>query len=222
MVQVPYGTVVVATAGTRANEEADGRAARSARTRDTIVDAYLELVDGGDPRPTARRIAEQAGVSLRSVYVRFEDRDGVAVAAAERQLERIAAIVEPVALDAPLSERLDAFVAQRSRVSEMVAPVRRAAEQEEPFSTELARLLGWARDRARDEVASVFARELSAFDRATRARRLDALDVVAGTTTWEALRRHRGLSPAAASRVMTEMLAALLGTDTPGTSDEED
>ena len=43
MVQVPYGAEVVATAGARASEEADGRAARSARTRDTIVDAYLEL-----------------------------------------------------------------------------------------------------------------------------------------------------------------------------------
>jgi len=206
--------VVVATAGARANEEADGRTARSARTRDTIVDAYLELVDGGDPRPTARRIAEQAGVSLRSVYVRFEDRDGVAVAAAERQMKRIAAIVQPVALDAPLAERLAAFVDQRARVCEMVAPVRRAAELEESFNAELARLLGWARDRARDEVASVFASELAGFDRATRARRLDALDVAAGTTTWEALRRHRGLSLSGAADVMTEMLGVLLATGT--------
>lgn len=204
--------MVAAGAPARAS---DGRTARSARTRDAVVEAYLELVEEGDHRPTARSIAERAGVSLRSVYVRFEDRDGVAVAAAQRQWERIVAIARPLPLDAPFATRVAAFIDQRARVLEMVAPVRRAAEHEESFSRELPRLLDWARNLARDEIATVFAPELARLSGAAHTRRLDALDVVCGTGTWEALRRHRGLPVPGARRVMTEMIEALLPEEEP-------
>ena len=194
----------------REGRERDGRTARSARTRDAVVEAYLELVETGDPRPTARRIAERAGVSLRSVYVRFEDRDGVALAAAQRQWERIASVARPLPLDAPLPERLAAFVEQRTRALEMITPVRRAAEHEEAFSDELPRMLAWTRNLEREQVATVFAPELARLPKAARTRRLDALDVACGTGTWDSLRRIRRLSVAAAGRVVTEMVEALL------------
>jgi TetR/AcrR family transcriptional regulator of autoinduction and epiphytic fitness len=204
--------MVAAGAPARAS---DGRTARSARTRDAVVEAYLELVEDGDPRPTARSIAERAGVSLRSVYVRFEDRDDIAVAAAQRQWERIVAIARPIPLDAPFATRVSQFIAQRTRVLEMVAPVRRAAEHEESLSHELPRLLDWARNLARDEIAAVFAPELALLSGAARTRRLDALDVVCSTNTWDALRRHRRLPVAGARRVITEMIEALLPEEEP-------
>ncbi|HEY8216466.1 MAG TPA: TetR/AcrR family transcriptional regulator [Acidimicrobiia bacterium] len=189
---------------------ADGRAARSARTRDAVVEAFLELLDAGDRQPTAQRVAARAGVSVRSVYVRFEDLDAVMVSAAQRQWERVLAIAEPLPASGPLPMRLDAFVAQRCRVLELIAPVRRAAEAQEPDSPALASLLAWARQTARDEIGRVFALELEPLPRAARTRLLDALDVAAGTTTWEALRRHQGRSAGAARRVVAEMLAAVL------------
>jgi AcrR family transcriptional regulator len=188
----------------------DGRAARAARTRDAVVDAFLELLDAGDPQPTAQRIAARAGVSLRSVYVRFEDLDEVVVSAARRQWERVLEITEPLPTTGPRRARLDAFVAQRCRVLELIAPVRRAAEAQESQSAALATLLAWARQTARDEIAAVFEPELAPLPRAARGRLLDALDVAAGTTTWEALRRHHGRSRNAARGVVAEMLAALL------------
>lgn len=188
----------------------DGRAARAARTRDAVIDAFLELIDAGDAQPTARSIATRAGVSLRSVYVRFADLDAVIVSAAQRQWERVVAITEPLPTSGPRAARLDAFVAQRCRVLELVAPVRRVAEAQEPESPALQSLLTWARQTARDEIARVFALELDPLSRAARARLLDALDVAAGTTTWEALRRHRGRSASASRRVVTEMLTAIL------------
>lgn len=198
----------------------DGRAARSARTRDAVVDAFLELLDEGDLRPTARRVAGRAGVSLRSVYVRFADLGALQLAAARRQFERLSVLIKPLPLQAPLDERLDALVEQRCRILEAVAPVRRAAELQEPFSPEVAEALTWARGIARDQLARVFAPELTARRGAASTRLLDALEVATGTTTWEVLRRHRKLSPAAARRVVADMVAAL--TAYPPSSDPAD
>jgi TetR/AcrR family transcriptional regulator of autoinduction and epiphytic fitness len=188
----------------------DGRAARAARTRDAVVDALLALLDEGDPRPTARQVAERAGVSLRSVYVRFEDLDALYVEAARRQWERISALAVPVAPDAPLAARRAAFVAQRAEILETAARVRRAAELQEPFSDALAGTLMWARNLARDQVARVFAPELATRRAAASARLLDALDAATGFGTWDVLRRQRGLDPAAARAVVDETVAALL------------
>jgi AcrR family transcriptional regulator len=188
----------------------DGRAARAARTRDAVIDAFLELIDAGESQPTARSIAARAGVSLRSVYVRFQDLDAVIVSAAQRQWERVLEITEPLPTSGPRAARLDAFVVQRCRVLELIAPVRRAAESQEAGSPALQSLLSWARQAARDEIARVFAIELDALPRAERTRLLDALDVAAGTATWEALRRHRGRAASTSRRVVAEMLGALL------------
>ena len=55
----------------------DGRTARAERTREKVVDAVLELLDGGDVRPTAERIAKRAGVSERTVFQHFADREAL-------------------------------------------------------------------------------------------------------------------------------------------------
>lgn len=191
----------------------DGRAARSARTRDAVVDALLSLLDEGDLRPTVRRVAERAGVSIRSVYVRFEDLDALYVEAAQRQWERLSSLVEPLSMDAPLPERISSFVAQRCRILETAAPVRRAAELQEPFNMALGVSLTWARGVGREQVARVFEPELASRRGAARTRLLDALDVATGSTTWEVLRRHRELSPVAARRVVIDMVTALLSTE---------
>ena len=202
-----------------APDQLDGRLARAARTRDAVVDAYLELLEEGDAHPTARSIAARAGVSVRSVYVRFDDLDAVVVSAAQRQWDRILAIATPLTTTGARTTRVEAFVAQRCDVLELIAPVRRVAEAQEADTPALASMLRWARDAARDELARVFAVELDALPRAARTRLLDALEVAAGTTTWEALRRHRGRSMAAARRIVAEMLTALL--DQAVNDDEE-
>src|SRR5208282_909869 len=55
----------------------DGRLARSARTRHAVVDALLDLLGEGDLRPTAARIADRAGVSLRLVFHHFDDLEAI-------------------------------------------------------------------------------------------------------------------------------------------------
>src|SRR5438034_7102235 len=105
----------------------DGRTARAQRTRDAVVDSLLELVREGELRPTAPRIAERAGVSLRSVFQHFSDLEALYAVAAERQLVMIAGLVRRLSPTGPLDDRLEAFVGQRSRVLEALTSVQRAS-----------------------------------------------------------------------------------------------
>ena len=189
---------------------ADRRMARSAATRAAVVEAMLGLIQEGDLRPTAPRIATRAGVSLRSVFQHFADLDALFAAAADRQTERILRLARRLDADGPLERRLGVFVAQRARILEDIAPVRRAALLMEPFSTEIGKRLSHARRLGRAELQRVFAPELAACAAGARGEVLAALAAASGFSTWEALRTHQGLSIAGAERAMALLLGALL------------
>src|SRR5438067_2311372 len=163
----------------------DGRTARARRTREAVVDALLELINEGELRPTAPRIAERAGVSLRSVFQHFSDLEALYAVAAERQLVMIAGLVRRLSPTGPLDDRLEAFVGQRSRVLEALTSVQRASALQEPFSPQLRATTAHLVRLARAEVAHVFGPELA--DRPVNDRRelLDALDAAAQWWWWE-------------------------------------
>jgi len=189
----------------RADGRNDGRAARSQRTRDAVVHALLDLLRGGNLRPTAREIAEQAGVSLRSVYVHFDDVEDLFCAAATQEIAALAAILEVVPCDGPIAQRLDAFIAQRVRLWEQLGPVGSAAALQEPFSASLARVLKAGRQRARAEVERVFAQELDGDENLTA-----AVDLIASASSWRELRFNQGLDAHAASAVLRTALERAL------------
>src|SRR5450432_1696016 len=78
------------------SEPADGRAARSHRSRRAIVDAMRALHAEGDLRPTAPRVAGRAGVSLRTVWQHFADMETLLLEAGRRDLEILLQIVRPI------------------------------------------------------------------------------------------------------------------------------
>ena len=88
----------VKTAGAERPDRPDGRAARRERTRMAIVEALRSLLDAGDLRPTTEAIAARAGVSERSIFQHFPDREMLLFAIAEHQRERIR---RPRAADLP-------------------------------------------------------------------------------------------------------------------------
>jgi TetR/AcrR family transcriptional regulator of autoinduction and epiphytic fitness len=178
-----------------------------------VVDAMLDLLGQGELRPTAARIAERAGVALRSVFQHFADLEALFAAAADRQLERVSAVMHPLPSSGPLAVRLDAFVEHRRRIWETIAPVRRAALLWEPFSPEIAGRLVGARAVARAEVEDAFAPELARRGRAERHELADALTAAASWSVWEQLRRHQRLSVERAARVVARTLASLLGRE---------
>jgi TetR/AcrR family transcriptional regulator, regulator of autoinduction and epiphytic fitness len=191
----------------------DGRSARSKRTREAVVDALLALICEGNPRPTARQIADRANISLRSVYVHFDDLEDLFLAVAQRQMATIAKVVTPIDTDAPLADRIDAMCTMRARIFEDVGPVRRAAELQAPFSPTLSGLLTGVRKTSREGLATVFAPELAALPADTRARRIAALDAVLSGESWDLLRGVHALSFDDARETMVEAATVLLSGD---------
>jgi TetR/AcrR family transcriptional regulator of autoinduction and epiphytic fitness len=191
----------------------DGRSARALRTRDAVVRALLGLITEGDLRPTAGRIAERAGISLRSVYVHFDDLDDLFIAAAQEQRSRVFALTRVLPSTGPFDTRLEALVEQRARVLEAIAPVARAAAVHEPFSPALAATTKAAKVMGRSELERVFATELADIDPAVRDRALDACDALTGADGWAFLRVHRGLDPHEAAETLAFALRLLLRPD---------
>ena len=188
----------------------DGRNARAERSRTAVVDALLDLLGEGELKPPATRIAERAGVSLRSVFQHFSDIETLYGAAADRQIERLGPIARPLSPTGTRAERLDAFVRARTRLLETIAPVRRGALLLEPFSTAVASRLARGRAVNRGEVEAVFAPELAARPASSRRELASALSAAASWSTWEHLRRHQGLSRDRARRVVARVLTTLL------------
>lgn len=188
----------------------DGRTARAQRTRDAIVGACVALVDAGDYRPTAPRIAEEAGVSVRSVFQHFDDLETLFAMVADRAMSSLAGLVLPIDPDLSFGERVDVFVLQRSRLLEAVTPIRRAAAVHSPSSPGIQARVAAGHQLLRTEVEAVFGRELAA-DTRPWPLVLGMLDVAVSWTSWEQLRTLDGFDVAGAREVVAGLVRAILG-----------
>jgi len=108
-------------------QHADGRRERSRSSRSKIVAALLDLVGKGDVAPSAARVAEVAGVGLRSVFRHFDDMDEL-----YREMgEVIEAQVMPIILQPPSGttwrEKLFDIADRRAMVFETILPYRISA-----------------------------------------------------------------------------------------------
>lgn len=186
----------------------DGRTLRALRTREAIVDATIAQIDEGDLRPTAPRVAERAGVSVRSIFQHFADLESLHAAVAERLATRLAGLVLPIAPELPLDERIQRFVRQRGTLLEVVTPIRRAANVHGPFSSEIQARLRDGQAFLRAEVEATFRPELVALPDAAEV--LDALDAACGWATWDGLRSGLGRSPEEAGQVVRRLVSSVL------------
>jgi AcrR family transcriptional regulator len=184
----------------------DGRLVRASRTRDGVVDALLVLIDEGNFRPTAREIAARANVSLRSLYVHFDDVEALFHAAAVRHGEHLEALHITRLTDGAFEDRLAAFVEARARYYEVGWNVRKAAVLQEPFSPALRAVLERGRKAVRAELVCVFGPELAGDD-----QRLAQLDVITNQVAWNVLCEHHGLSIEQAKGSIAGLVRALLG-----------
>ncbi len=171
------------------------------------MSAVLELANSGHARPTAREIAERAGISVRSVYVHFEDLDDLFRAAADRHFERMAALLEPVDATLHLHEKTAAAIDQRIAIHEQFGAIRRAAVLWAPQSPALAEVLRLGRDVARHDIERLFGTGLSGRDDHDIA--LGAVTMLMSAEAWDSL-RGQGLSVDAAREIVLHTAHRLL------------
>jgi AcrR family transcriptional regulator len=103
-------------------EEHDGRRRRGNTSRARIVDAMLKLMREGTVTPGAAKVAELAGVSLRTVFRHFEEMDSLYKEIAESiQARVLPAFFRPYVSDS-WRDRLFEMVDRRIELYEAILP----------------------------------------------------------------------------------------------------
>jgi AcrR family transcriptional regulator len=189
----------------------DGRRARRHRNTDAVLDAVHALFVEGRLEPTVEDVAARSGVSLRSVYRYFPDRDQLLQAALARRLQ----VAEPFFhIDAvgegTLDERVERFADHRIGLYETIAPTARVAlSTSAPLIADVVRR---RRHQLTEQTAVHFAAELDALPEEAAADVLAAIDMLCQFESVETLRVERGLSPARTRQVLARGVRALLAT----------
>lgn len=184
----------------------DQRVLRGRRNRAAIVDAVVELVEGGNLSPTADEIAAAAGVARRSLYHHFDDLDDLMRAVIEQHLARYVDLLQPVPTTGSFEQRRAAFVTQRCALAEHLLVVFRSARFAATSSSVMAEQLAATDEFLRDELCRTFAPEL----RRSPSWVVETLDAVTSLDGWVRLRVNQRLSPRRARNVVQRTLDELL------------
>lgn len=174
----------------------DGRRLRSERTKQLIIEAYLALLRENPmtPMPTAARIAEKAGYSVRSIFERFPDLNKLRAAAADYQLAQAAALAPPRNVDGDRQTRIKSQVETRAGTCERGVALWRvllfSADQDE----ELKPRIRLARERAMERMEVMYRTELSTLPERERKHMLIALEAITDIESWARMRELYGLT----------------------------
>ena len=97
----------------------DGRRLRSERSRKSMIDAALELIEEGNFAPTAKQISARAGVGIRSFFRQFEDMDQFFAAVDEHRVGSFwESFLHEGDREGELPERLDSILATYAKAFE--------------------------------------------------------------------------------------------------------
>ena len=197
----------------------DGRRLRSERTKQLIIEAYLELAREMSPRvPTAAEIAEKAGYSVRSVFERFPDIRALQVAAVDYSFAQLAALAPPRGANGDRSTRIESHVRTRGQTCENWLPLWRSLIVNQGDSPELKARIRQARGRATARMELMFAPELELMDPGERRQVLIALEALTDVESWARMRELFGLSIDEACLVWVQSIERLLAAGPGGTA----
>jgi TetR/AcrR family transcriptional regulator of autoinduction and epiphytic fitness len=187
----------------------DRRRERGERTRLRIVHAVIDLIEGGNLRPTSRQVARQAGVSPRLIFHHFRRIEVVIGLAAELQAARHSSFVTLVPPHGPLSARVGTICRQRRKLFETTGVVLRVAHARELNTPGLHEVLGRQRSVLRRQLEVTLGPEIESQGDGS-GHLLELLEYATGWQQWSALRFEGGLSASAAERAMASAVTDLL------------
>lgn len=189
----------------------DGRLARRDRNRLAVLDAVIELFAEGVLDPTPDDVAQRVGLSSRSVYRYFEDRDALLRAAIDRNLERVLPLFLIHAIgEGALDVRIDRLVRARLRLYEAVAASFRASKARAAVDEVIREQVELTRRALREQIEMHFAPELEAGAIGHRRARTAAIDTLTQFDALDHYRVHRGFSSSETRNLLADALRALL------------
>ena len=182
------------------------RAQSAAQTGERILDAAVALFwEGPTDRLALDDVAARAGVSTQTVIRRFGGKEGLLVAAVQRESQRVGAqrATAPVGdVTGAVRVLVDHYEEMGDQVLVMLAA--------EPNVPGLAPIVDHGREVHREWCRRVFAPALAARSGVDRARLLAQLAAVCDVQTWKLLRRDGGLSRRQVERALVELLEPLM------------
>ena len=178
----------------------DGRIVRGLRTRQSLIQSTLDLIQAGDVEPTSAAIATIAGVSSRALFQHFTCLSDLYAAAFDLAVSRAFDANGPVDAGAPLSNRIDLLVSDRAQLFEEWLPVWHFAERVRSVAPAVGLGVAQLRRLLRERLAVWFATELGNLHPGARGLVLDSLDLAFGLDSWMNMREQLRLSPVHASR----------------------
>ena len=188
----------------------DGRLLRSERTKQILIDAYLDLLRENPRIPTAADIAKRAGCSIRSVFERFSDLLSLSFAAADYAFAQGMAQAVARNVDDDRQARLRSQVETRAQVCEQWLPLWRALLRHQHESEELAYRIERMRDAIVARLQLMYRPELSTLPDAGRKAVLIALEALTDFESWGRLRERHGLSVEAACEIWIAAIDRIL------------
>lgn len=197
------------SAAPEASERVDGRRQRSARTRQSIVEAYLALLRENPRLPTAEAVAEQAGLSERAVFSHFSDLRALGIAAFDYVLtNRQPSLASDAKGDR--QTRIASLVEARARSSENWLPLWRVVMQRYLGSAEIKQRVDAVHELVEARIEGMFLDELSELTVEDRQATINAIATMTNFESWNRLREHYKLSRSDACAAWLKVVGRLL------------
>ncbi|HPF22487.1 MAG TPA: TetR/AcrR family transcriptional regulator [Hyphomonas sp.] len=185
----------------------DGRRQRSERNRQKIVAAMFELVREGDFDPSVARIAEQAGVGLRTVFRHFDDVDSLYQEMSSQMEARILPEIGKPLTAKEWPDRVKELMARRIRIFEDVMPIRICASARR-FRSEFL-MANHKRFVAQEAIGLSLALPDEVL---ANEHQVAAFDIAMSFDTWRRLRQDHRFSRAKAAASVETILDALIAS----------
>ena len=183
----------------------DGRRARSRSSRSKIVEAMLHLVGNGDVAPSAARVADIAGVGLRTVFRHFDDMDALYREMSVVIEERVSPIIAQPLKGSNWKAKMSEIADRRAVVFETILPYRISANlkrfQSSYLMQDYQRLL-----KAEADGIEALLPDSVKYDTVG----MRGLNVILSFQTWRLLRHDQGLSTDDARHVIKRLLTDAL------------
>ena len=185
---------------------------RRTRNRDAVLDAVVDSFEDGDIDPSVDAIAARAGVSNRSIYRYFADRDDLMRVAVGYAVQKI---VPAMALDdageGSFDDRVDRFVDHRLTLHRRLVPVMRAAKIASVTAPYIDQELEVGRRILKQTILTHFAEELDPLQPDVRTRAVVAAEVAFQFDAFEFLGKSTAPSGDEMRNILTDHLTLCLG-----------